>query len=55
VDDLHSYGQIAAAHAEGIQKLLPVFTNLYASMSDAQKKTADEAFRHGHRHHHGKK
>jgi periplasmic protein CpxP/Spy len=54
VEDLKSYGEIVAAHADGIQKLIPVFEVLYDSMSDAQKKEADEAFRHGHRHHHGK-
>lgn len=53
VEDMKSYGEIAAAHAEGAQKLIPVFEALYNSLSDAQKKDADEAFRHGHRHHHG--
>jgi hypothetical protein len=40
VDDLQSYGEIAQAHADGIKKLTPVFADLYASMSDEQKKTA---------------
>lgn len=52
IDDLKSYGEIADAHAEGIRKLTPVFADLYASMSDAQKKEADTLFRHGF-HHHG--
>ena len=58
VDDLKSYGEIAEAHADGVKKLTPVFADLYASMSDAQKKEADELFRHGdhesanHKHHH---
>jgi hypothetical protein len=47
VDDLKSYGKIAEAHADGIKKLTPVFADLYASMSDAQKKEADTLFRHG--------
>jgi len=47
VDDLKSYGEIAEAHADGIKKLTPVFADLYASMSDAQKKEADTLFRHG--------
>ena len=47
VDDLKSYGEIAQAHADGIKKLIPVFADLYASMSDAQKKEADTLFRHG--------
>lgn len=51
VDDLKSYGEIADAHADGIKKLTPVFAELYASMSDAQKKEADTLFRHGaHKH-----
>ena len=56
VDDLKSYAAITEAHETGIEKLLPVFTTLYDSMSDAQKKAADEEFRHhheeGHEHHH---
>ena len=52
VEDIKSYGEIVAAHAEGIQKLTPVFEALYDNLSAAQKKEADEAFRHGHGHHH---
>ena len=57
VDDLKSYGEITEAHADGIKKLTPVFADLYASMSDAQKKEADTLFRdgdhkHGHKHGH---
>lgn len=63
VDDLKSYGEIADAHANGIKKLTPLFADLYASMSDAQKKVADTLFRHGghnrgdhmHGHKHGQK
>jgi len=51
VDDLKSYGEIAAAHADGIKKLTPVFADLYTGMSDAQKKEADNLFRHGARKH----
>ena len=47
VDDLNSYGEIAEAHAVGIKRLVPAFTALYAGMTDAQKKAADELFRHG--------
>ena len=56
VDDLKSYAEITEAHEEGIGKLLPAFTSLYDSMSDDQKKVADEEFRnhhHGKHHHHG--
>lgn len=62
VDDLKSYGEIAGAHADGIKKLIPVFADLYASMSDAQKREADTLFsrgghghgdhKHGHKHGH---
>jgi len=55
VDDLKSYGEIADAHAAGIKKLTPLFADLYAGMSDAQKKEADTLFRHGdHKHRHRK-
>jgi hypothetical protein len=54
VEDLQSYGAIMQAHADGIKTLTPVFAALYDSMSDAQKRGADVAFRHGYRHHHGK-
>lgn len=52
VDDLKSYGEIADAHAAGIKKLIPIFADLYATMSDAQKKEADTFFRNGY--HQGK-
>lgn len=47
VDDLASYGEIAEAHAKGINRLVPAFSALYAMMSEAQKKEADNLFRHG--------
>jgi hypothetical protein len=49
IDDLKSYGEITDAHADQIKKFTPVFATLYASMSDTQKKAADELFRHGGR------
>jgi hypothetical protein len=53
VDDLTSYSEIAEAHAEGTKKMIPPFQALYASMSDSQKKAADEEFReHYAAHHH---
>ncbi|HXA47180.1 MAG TPA: Spy/CpxP family protein refolding chaperone [Burkholderiaceae bacterium] len=53
IDDLKSYGEIATAHADGINKLTPVFTALYSNMSDSQKQEADILFRHGpHKHAH---
>jgi len=45
IDDLKSYGQIAQAHADGIQKFAPVFGTLYDSMSSEQKANADSIFR----------
>ena len=53
IDDLNAYGDIAQAHADGVKKLSTAFSPLYASMSDDQKKVADELF--GHRMHEGKK
>jgi uncharacterized protein HemX len=53
VEDLKSYAEITAAHAEGIKKLTPIFAVFYDGLSDGQKKTADELFRHGdHKHGH---
>jgi hypothetical protein len=49
VEDLKSYAVITDAHADGIKKFTPVFATLYDSMSDAQKKEADELFHRGHR------
>ncbi len=49
VDDLKSYGEITDAHADGIKKFTPIFAALYTGMSVAQKKEADELFRHGGR------
>jgi len=46
VDDLRSYQAIAQAHLDGLNKLVPAFDTLYASMSDAQKKNADTVFQH---------
>lgn len=51
VDDLKSYGEIAQAHADGIKNLTPLFADLYAGMSDEQKKVADTLFRHGKQKH----
>lgn len=53
VDNLHAYGDIATAHAEGVKRLAEAFAPLYASMPDDQKKVADAVF--AHRAHEGKK
>ena len=53
VEDLKAYQHIAETHAEGIKKLTAAFEPFYASLSDKQKKAADDAFRaHKARHHH---
>ena len=49
VDDLQSYEVVAKAHVDGLEKLIPSFQALYATMSDHQQKTADKLFgQHGH-------
>ncbi len=55
VDDLKSYGEITAAQADGIEKLTPAFSTLYASMSSTQQKDADILFRKGPRDQEGDK
>ncbi|MGZ5601736.1 MAG: Spy/CpxP family protein refolding chaperone [Methylobacter sp.] len=55
VDNLKSYGEIVDAHAAGLKKLTPLFADLYAGMTDEQKKQADALFRYGERKHSGKK
>jgi protein CpxP len=56
LEDLKSYSEITQAHAEGLKKFIPVFEDLYASMSDEQKKDADTLFRYGgHKKSKGKK
>jgi Spy/CpxP family protein refolding chaperone len=45
IEDLHSYGAIADAHAAGVSKLTVAFETLYDSLSDGQKQAADAAFR----------
>ena len=47
VEDFASYGEITDVHADGIKKFVPVFSALYDSMSDDQKKNADTMFRGG--------
>jgi hypothetical protein len=48
VEDINAYSQVADAHAEGLKIFAPAFTELYDSMSDAQKKQADTLFQQGH-------
>jgi periplasmic protein CpxP/Spy len=41
---LRWYERLVDAHAEALKKFVPAFGELYASLSDAQKKTADAMF-----------
>jgi protein CpxP len=44
-ENMQSYSQIAQQHAQDMQKLSTAFQTLYSSLSDEQKKNADEVFR----------
>lgn len=44
VDDLRSYRDITQAHADGLQKLISAFEDLYGTMTPDQKKNADVVF-----------
>jgi len=44
VDDLNNYALLAQAHADGVKRMSSVFAPLYNSMSDEQKKIADQVF-----------
>ena len=43
-DDMRSYAELARSQAEDLQRLIPAFDELYASMSPEQKAAADRAF-----------
>jgi glutamine synthetase adenylyltransferase len=44
VDDLKTYQEFAQAHVDGLKNLTSAFSSLYDSMSDQQKKNADQVF-----------
>jgi protein CpxP len=44
VDDLRSYAKFTEANADSVKKMVTSFEALYDSMSDAQKKNADQYF-----------
>jgi periplasmic protein CpxP/Spy len=44
-ENMQSYAQLAATNAQDVQKLVPAFQALYDTMSDTQKRTADQVFR----------
>ncbi len=43
--NMQSYEQIAEAHAQHLEKLVPAFDNLYNAMPEQQKKLTDQVFR----------
>lgn len=45
VDNMQSYAQIEKQRAQDVERLVPTFQTLYASLSDQQKKEADQMFR----------
>jgi hypothetical protein len=45
IQNLQSYAQLAEAHAQRVQKLVPAFENLYNAMAEQQKQNADQVFR----------
>jgi hypothetical protein len=45
VDNMQSYASIEQTRAQDVQKLVPAFQSLYASLSEAQKQDADAVFR----------
>lgn len=51
LDNLNSYAEVTQAQSDGVKKLSAVFTPLYNSMSDDQKKNADAVFSHGRNRH----
>ncbi len=47
VDDLQVAIQVGAQELDGLKRLLPPLEALYASLTPAQQKTADQVFRQG--------
>jgi periplasmic protein CpxP/Spy len=45
VENMQSFAQIEQQRSQDMQKLVPAFQTLYASLTDQQKKTADQLFR----------
>src|SRR5271168_1973810 len=45
MQNMQSYEEIAEAHAQHLQKLVPAFDNLYNAMPEQQKKLTDQVFR----------
>ncbi len=51
VQRMQSYQQLAEAHVQNLQKLVPAFEKLYDSMTDQQKQVADQVFRENAKQH----
>jgi hypothetical protein len=45
LQNLQSYAELAQAHAERLQKLVPAFADLYNAMPEQQKRLTDRFFR----------
>ena len=45
MQNMQSYEQMAEAHVQHLQKLVPAFDNLYNAMPEQQKKLTDQVFR----------
>ncbi len=45
VENMQSYAKIEQSRVQDLQKLVPAFQTLYASLSDQQKQQADQLFR----------
>ena len=43
-EDMRSYAEVARAHADDLQRLVPAFDALYAAMTVEQKAVADHTF-----------
>jgi len=43
-EDMRSYAEVARAHAEDLQRLVPAFDALYTAMTPEQKTVADRTF-----------
>lgn len=43
-EDMRSYAEVARAHADDVQRLVPAFDALYTAMTPEQKVTADRTF-----------
>ena len=50
-ENVKSYAAVATEHAQDVEKLVPAFQVLYDTMSDSQKRQADQVFRDNFTHH----